>query len=170
MATSEAAREGRIGIDDLLGWQETVFLICLGFTHNYWDAQELAQETYLQAQKRLYQLREPEAAKGWLCRLARNLCLDHLRRRKWQQLFGLAGFWERAHGETPEALYASSERTQQIKTAMGKLPAQMRDVLALHAYGELSYDEIAQVAAIPVGTVMSRLARARAALRRELTR
>ncbi len=172
MSTSWAARarEPRIRIEDLLEYQETVFLICLGFTRNYSDAQELAQETWLQAQRRLDQLREPGAANAWLCRLARNLCLDHLRKRRWQRFLSLEAAPERADSETPEAVLAEGEHIRQVKAAIAKLPARMREIFVLSAYGELSYGEIAQVAGIPVGTVMSRLARARAAIRKELSR
>ena len=155
-------------MEDLLAYQETIFLICLGFTLHYWDAQELAQETYLQAQQRLCQLRDPGAAKAWLCRLARNLCLDHLRKHKWQRLLGLEGTRESSHDENPEVLFVTHEQVQRVKTAIERLPVRLREVLVLNAYGELTYAEIAKVVGIPMGTVMSRLSRARTAIRKEV--
>ena len=163
----------RIDINDLLAYQETVFLICLGFTRHYWDAQELAQETYLQAQQRLHQLRQPEAAKAWLSRLARNICLDHLRSYKWQrwkQFLLLDQTQDHGHDKNPEALLEVREQLRQVKTAVGKLPVKLREVFVLNVYGELSYSETAQVLDINVGTVMSRLSRARRMIKEEVGR
>ena len=152
-------------MEKLAEFQETVFLICLGFTRHPWDAQELAQEAYLQAQQRLHQLRRPEAAKAWLCRLTRNICLDHLRAQKWRRLFGLEETEEQSHNVNPEALLEAQERIRQVKEAVGQLPKKLRDVFILRAYGELSYEEVAQTLDIHLGTVMSRLSRARAQVR-----
>ena len=159
-----------ISVEDLLAYQETVFLICLGFTRNHWDAQELAQEAYLQAHQRLAQLRQPDAAKAWLCRITRNLCVDQIRRQKWRRFFGA---FEEHHNEapnrqTPETLLLASEQTRRVKTAIEKLPAKLREVFVLNAYGELPYAEIAQVLGIKIGTVMSRLSRARTKIKQEL--
>jgi RNA polymerase sigma-70 factor (ECF subfamily) len=163
-----AAQSRQIGVEDLLAYRETVFLICLGFTHHYWDAQELAHETYVQAQERLHQLREPCAAKAWLCRLARNLCLDHLRKYKRWSFLGLENAQERSENDTPENLLVTQEQAQLVRAAIQRLPAKLREVLVLNAYGELTYAEIAGVLEVPVGTVMSRLFRARSAVKEEL--
>jgi RNA polymerase sigma-70 factor (ECF subfamily) len=158
----------KVEMDQLLKYQRTVFLICLGFTRHPWDAQELSQECYLQAQERLQQLREPEAAKAWLCCLARNLCLDHLRRQKWRRWLQLEEVEEQKHNENPEALYESREQFQLMKRAIARLPAKLREVFILRAYGELSYDEIAHTLGLQPGTVMSRLSRARDRIRQSL--
>lgn len=154
-----------IMMEKLAAYQETVFLICLGFTRHPWDAQELAQEAYLQAQQRLHQLRQPEAAKAWLCRLTRNICLDHLRAQKWRRLLGLEETEEQSHNINPEALLEAQEQIRQVKRAVGQLPKKLREVFILRAYGELSYEEVAQTLGIHIGTVMSRLSRARAMVR-----
>jgi RNA polymerase sigma-70 factor (ECF subfamily) len=154
-----------IMMEKLVAFQETVFLICLGFTRHPWDAQELAQEAYLQAQQRLHQLRRPEAAKAWLCRLTRNICLDHLRAQKWRRLLWLDETEEQSHNVNPEVLLEVQEQIRQVKRAIGQLPKKLRDVFILRAYGELSYEEVAQTLDIHLGTVMSRLSRARARVR-----
>jgi RNA polymerase sigma-70 factor (ECF subfamily) len=157
-----------VGMEALLAYQDTVFLICLGFSHNQWDAQELAQEAYLQAQQRLHQLRQPEAAKAWLCRLTRNICLDHLRAQKWRRLLWLEEVEERSHDKNPEALFEMREQILQVKGAVERLPNKLREVFVLRAYGELSYDEIAQSLDLNVGTVMSRLSRARTLVKKAM--
>lgn len=158
----------QIGMEELVAYQETVFLICLGFTRDHWEAQELAQEAYLQAQQRLHQLRQADASKAWLCRLTRNICLDHLRSWKWRHFLRLDEVEEGRHENTPEALLQVAEQFHQVKAAIRKLPPKLRDVLILRAYADLSYDEIAQVLGIRMGTVMSRLARARTLVKGEV--
>ena len=153
------------GMETLLAYQETVFLICLGFTHNQWDAQELAQETYLRAQKRIHQLRQPEAAKAWICCLARNLCLDHLRTLRWRRFLGLEEAGERSHNQNPEILLVTEEKIRVVQNAIAQLPRKLREVFILRAYGELSYEEISATLALNPGTVMSRLSRARAVVK-----
>jgi RNA polymerase sigma-70 factor, ECF subfamily len=150
-----------IGMDILLAYQKTVFLICLGFSHNQWDAQELAQEAYLQAQKRLHQLRQPDAAKAWICRLTRNLCLDHLRAQRWRRFLGLEEVKEQSHNMNPAILLEMQEQICLVKKAIRQLPQKLREVFVLRTYAELSYDEIAQTLSLNPGTVMSRLSRAR---------
>jgi RNA polymerase sigma-70 factor (ECF subfamily) len=123
----------------------------------------------LQAQQQLAQLRQPDAAKAWLCRIARNLCVDQLRRQKWRRL--LTGQEvERSHEETPEAVLLANEQVRQVKAAIEKLPAKLREVFVLNTYGELPYAEIAQVLGIKMGTVMSRLSRARTRIKQDLER
>jgi len=155
-----------ISIEDLLAYQETVFLICLGFTRNQWDAQDLAQEAYLQAHQRLEQLRQPDAAKAWLCRITRNLCVDQIRRQRWRRF--LDSFEEERSDVTPETLLLANEQVRQVKAAIEKLPAKLREVFVLNAYGELPYAEIAQILGIKIGTVMSRLSRARTKIKQEM--
>jgi RNA polymerase sigma-70 factor (ECF subfamily) len=163
--------EPRIDINDLLAYEETVFLICLGFTRHYWDAQELAQETYLHAQQRLHQIRRPEAAKAWLFQLTRNICLDRLRSykwKRWKRLLLLDQTRDHGHDQNPEALLGIREQLQQVKAAVGKLPVKLREVFVLNVYGELSYSQTAKVLDINVGTVMSRLSRARRMIKEEV--
>ncbi len=167
--TIDSTRQ-EIKIEDLLAYQETVFLICLGFTRNHWDAQELAQEAYLQAQQRLHQLQLLDASKAWLCRLTRNICLDHLRSQKWRHFLRLDEAEEGRHEKTPEALLQSQEQLHQVKTAIEKLPRKLREVFVLRVYAEMSYEEMAETLGINVGTVMSRLSRSRTLIRREVGR
>jgi RNA polymerase sigma-70 factor, ECF subfamily len=162
------ASEQPMGMETLLAYQDTVFLICLGFTHHHWDAQELAQESYLQARQRLHQLRQPEAAKAWLCRLTRNLCLDHLRAQRWRRFLGLEEVEERSHDINPAVLLETQERIRLVKRAIHRLPKKLREVFILRTYGELSYDEIARTLGLNLGTVMSRLSRARTLVKKEV--
>lgn len=169
-AASEDPREALL--ETVLAHRRTVFLICLGFTRHRWDAEDLAQETWLRAQQKLGQLRDPGSARAWISRIARNVCRDHLRRMRWRR-FLLGGAGEQAAdevpaSETPASLAERRERWAALKRAIERLPRRMREVFVLRAYGELSYQEVADALDLPLGTVMSRLHRARAALAREV--
>ncbi len=165
LAEGESAAEPLL--EAVLAHRRTVFLICLGFTRHRWDAEDLAQETYLRAQQKLSQLRDAASARAWVSRIARNVCLDELRRRRWRRLFGGRAD-EVAAADTPASVVERRERMAGVKRAIEKLPARLREVFVLRAYGSLSYQEIADALELPVGTVMSRLHRARAALAREM--
>lgn len=160
-------------VEALLTHRETVFLICLGFVRRRGDAEELAQETYLRALRCIPDLRDEALLKAWLCRIARNTCLDHLRRAKLRRFIGLAEAPEPRTPGTPETLLQHEERYFALRAAVAAMPGKLRDVLVLREYGELAYQEIAASLGIEPGTVMSRLHRARAwlasRLRKEAT-
>jgi RNA polymerase sigma-70 factor (ECF subfamily) len=155
-------------VEALLAHQQTVFLICLGFTKRRGDAEDLAQETFLRAVRRVPELRDETLLKAWLCRIARNTCLDHLRRAKLRRFIGLSEAPEPQTQATPETLLRNEERYGVLRAAVAAMPGRLRDVLVLREYGELGYQEIAVSLGIELGTVMSRLHRARAWLARRL--
>jgi RNA polymerase sigma-70 factor, ECF subfamily len=163
-ATREIARERAAAeaLEDLLGHSRAVFLLCFGLTRNRGDAEDLAQEAYLRAWRRLDRAPEGEAAKAWLCRIARNVCIDHLRRRRLEAVFRRAKPPDPPRtADDPHEDLARRERAAALSRALRRLPARLRDVLVLREYGELSYEQIAQALEIEPGTVMSRLHRAR---------
>lgn len=167
--TVATGRAACVTLEDLLAFRETVFLVCLGFTRRRAEAEDMTQETYLRALATLEQLRDPLASKAWLCRIARNTCLDLLRRQRWQNLFSIVP--ERPDSQpNPEELFESQEQVRALKRAVSELPSRLRDVFVLRTYGELSYEEVARSLGVRLGTVMSRLHRARAFLTNKLER
>jgi RNA polymerase sigma-70 factor (ECF subfamily) len=149
-------------LEELLGHSRTVFLLCFGLTRSRADAEDLAQETYLRVCRRPDRLPGGEAAKSWLFRVARNVCLDHLRRRRIEILFHRAKPPDpQRAADGPHEDLVRHEQTAALSQALRRLPPRLRDVLVLREYGELSYEQIAQALEIEVGTVMSRLHRAR---------
>jgi RNA polymerase sigma-70 factor (ECF subfamily) len=164
-----AVGEERPAIEGLLDHRESVFLICLGFARNRWDAEELAQETYLRALRGCPDLRDAGRLRAWLFRIARNTCVDHLRRGRLRRLVGLSEAPEPRALATPETLLQDNERHQALRAAVAGMPLRLREVLVLREYGGLSYQDISAALAVEMGTVMSRLYRARAWLARRLT-
>ena len=131
-------------------------------TRNDHDAQDVVQEAALRAFRFLEGLRGE--AKPWLLAIVRNSCLS------WLQVnrpADLAGFDDRvvetiaSEGDGPETQAMRALDRRMVNEAIAALPAQFREVLVLRELEDMSYKEIARVADVPIGTVMSRLARAR---------
>lgn len=145
-----------------MAWREDVFRICLGFSRNPSDAEDLSQDVYLKALRKIGTIQTPGAARGWLLRIARNTCLDHQKRAR---LFRL--FKDRVAADEPRVTTAVEVREEpparlaQLKKAIGRLPRKQREAFVLREYGQLSYEEVAGTLGIKMGTVMSRLNRAR---------
>ncbi len=124
------------------------------------EAEDAVQEACLRALEYFEGFRG-EDGRAWLLAIVRNTCYDRLRRtRPTEELLDAA---DSAAG--PEALQLQAADRALVHRGMERLPAEYREALVLREMEGLSYREIARVAGVPVGTVMSRLARARAGLR-----
>lgn len=129
------------------------------------DALEMTQDTFLRAYEGLASWRPDAPFKAWLFRIARNGAFDRLRRDKlvaFEPLDDEADMPDLSGG--PEAHAETAQRYRLLEAALQRLPAEHREILLLREIEELSYDEIAAVLHLHVGTVKSRIARARAAL------
>jgi RNA polymerase sigma-70 factor (ECF subfamily) len=152
----------------------------LGSAHNLarWlvrndhDAEDLVQETYLKACRNFHSFRPGTNFRAWMYRILRNTFLTQLSRRRAspivyfdaeEQGLGLA-----IESETPESLLATHRDAQRMQRAIARLPVAYRQTLLLCQLEEMSYKQIAVTLAIPIGTVMSRLARARRLVRDQL--
>jgi RNA polymerase sigma-70 factor (ECF subfamily) len=105
------------------------------------------------------------ALKPWFLQIVRNCCLDMLRRRR-PGTVDVDSLTDGGAG--PEQTLENSQRDRTLQVALARLPSEQREILILRDYLDLSYAEIAEVLGIAIGTVMSRLHRARLALREEL--
>jgi len=127
------------------------------------EAEEVVQEAYLRAARHFAGFRGGDG-RAWLLTIVRNLCFSRLKQR------GSSGqhtdFDEVLHSggrqtPDPETALLMAERTELLRKTLEELPAHYREVIVLRELEELSYREIAGITGIPVGTVMSRLSRAR---------
>jgi RNA polymerase sigma-70 factor (ECF subfamily) len=139
-------------------------------TRNPDDAQDMVQEAYLRAFKFFDTLRGADS-RAWLLTIVRNTCYTWLQQNRPRDL--AAPFDEDIHsGESdsadPATLVLKSASHQMLKEALEELPAEFREVVVLRDLEGFSYKEIAEIAKIPPGTVMSRLARARERLKQLL--
>lgn len=151
-------------LEELMSYKEIVFQICLGFSKNPWDAEDLTQDVYLKAFRNIHSLSDPCFLKEWLFKIARNTCFDFGRKLRIRRIFQLKSKGETQEDRTPESLVAYGEQLQVLKKAVNQLPEKHKEVFVLREYGNLSYQEIAAVLGIKNGTVMSRLKRARQAV------
>ena len=139
-------------------------------TRNDHDAEDVVQESYLRAYRSFDRFRGADG-RPWLLAVVRNTCYTWLKQNRAHEL--ATPFDETLH--SPEAGPSEAERrllqqasAELLREALGELPAEFREVIVLRELEGMSYKEIASVADVPLGTVMSRLTRARARLQQRL--
>jgi RNA polymerase sigma-70 factor, ECF subfamily len=151
-------------IDGLYGY-------ALVLTQDRADAEDLVQETYLRAIRAMGRLRDDSNVKGWLFTILRNTWLNQVRKRRNAPEISDVEADENAvkliddDAKNPHDAYVDKLERRHVRAAIQQLPEEAREVILLREWQELSYQEIATVLDCPVGTVMSRLARARSKLR-----
>jgi RNA polymerase sigma-70 factor (ECF subfamily) len=130
------------------------------------DADDLTQETYLRAMRSLPGFRGRSSARTWLLAIARRVAVDQVRQEMRRPRAAAVDDWQaaidahqRRRGRTPRF-----EEMVTVRALLEQLPAPRREALVLTQIVGLSYDEAAQVCACPVGTIRSRVARARSEL------
>jgi RNA polymerase sigma-70 factor (ECF subfamily) len=136
-------------------------------------AEDAVQEACLRA-CRYFDTHHGAAAKAWLLAIVRNVCLDALSARKATDADEayddeVHGGAESSLGESPEHALARESEARWLRRCISSLPQEYREVIVLRELEELSYREIGAIVDVPVGTVMSRLARARDLLQQRLT-
>jgi RNA polymerase sigma-70 factor (ECF subfamily) len=124
-------------------------------------ASDIAQETMAKALKRVSQLRDPKKLDSWLFGILINCWRDHFRQQR--DTVDIAEV-ELPHNETPEKLKQSDDLVASVRRSIARLPEGQRQVVTLVNLEGFSYAEVAEILDIPVGTVMSRLSRARSTL------
>jgi RNA polymerase sigma factor (sigma-70 family) len=139
-------------------------------TRNEHDAEDMVQEAYLRAFK-FFNTFHGLDGRSWLLSIVRNVCYTWLKQNRAQELTTM--FDEETHsvnGDTsnPATLVLQSDDQQIVRQAVEELPVEFREVVVLRELEGFSYNEIAEVAKIPLGTVMSRLSRARERLKQLL--
>jgi RNA polymerase sigma factor (sigma-70 family) len=152
---------------------DDVYTLARYLMRNTQDAEDAVQECYLRALRHFDSYRGP-AMKPWLLAILRNVCNAEFARRSkeevptdYTQEESLAEempMWQEPQA-SPEKMIVRRQDTATIRRLVAELPEPFREAIVLREMNNLSYQEIAQVAGVPVGTVMSRLARGRAMLR-----
>lgn len=148
-----------------------LYAYAMVLSRNSAEAEDLVQETCLRALQSMDRLRSDDSAKSWLFTILRNIWLNQLRHRHTaRDVLKLDsdgnGPNEPADATPdPHSVYVTKMERERMRVAIQQLPVKFREIVILREYEELSYQEIAIVLDCPVGTVMSRLARARSRLR-----
>jgi RNA polymerase sigma-70 factor (ECF subfamily) len=149
----------------------SLYNIAHWLTHNREEAEDLVQETYLKALKGFVSFQPGTNFRAWMCRILRNTFLTSRSGLSVKMTVPL-DHEEDVSGrpvDTPEAVLLARADQQLIRSALERLPVQFREVIVLCDIEEMSYQEIAEIVGIPIGTVMSRLSRARKSMRELLT-
>lgn len=147
------------------------------------ESRELTQETFTRGLARIDSFRGEASAYTWLFRIATNLCISRLRTVQRRRTFSLeGGFGDGGADQAaslinrvkpdaddrPDQAAERAERNQQVLAALGRLDPEYRAVLVMRDIEGFDYQQMAEVLALPLGTLKSRLFRARLALRDEL--
>ena len=156
-----------------LPYLDDVFTLACYLVRDPVDAEDAAQECYVRALRHFDSYRGP-AMKPWLLAILRNVCNAEFARRRKEEVptdttqedpvTEAMPMWQEPQA-SPESLVLRQQDSATIRRLVAELPQPFREVIVLREINDLSYQEIAGVAGVPIGTVMSRLARARAMLR-----
>ena len=162
----------------LLLHQKKVYNLCLRMSANADDALDLSQEAFIRAWRSLGQYQFEASFSTWLFRLTSNICIDFLRRKKRRQETSLTESYEDSDEgaelsvpdtqPSPEQQAMTNETRIELARAMEQLSPEHREILQLRVIEDLPYEQIADILGVRVGTVKSRLARARLSLRKIL--
>lgn len=160
-------------------YQSRIYQLALKMTGNEEDAFDLSQETFLKAYRTLSGYRGEAGFGSWLYRIAANLCIDHLRKRKRRGMEKLVYLDERDEDgrslELPDLRFEPQQALERqelrraVQAGLRRLPPEQRLILTLRDVQDLSYQEIGEALALEPGTVRSRIHRARARLARILS-
>jgi RNA polymerase sigma-70 factor (ECF subfamily) len=145
---------------------------------NYETALDLTQEVFIKVYSSLGRYNPEFKFSTWIYKIASNTAIDYLRKQSVtvSPLYMVSGDDEEfelpipAKGPSPERALERTERSAQIEEAISKLPPRYRELIVLRHVSEFSYDEIAEVTGLPLGTVKNRIFRAREAMRKHLIR
>jgi RNA polymerase sigma-70 factor (ECF subfamily) len=135
------------------------------------DAEDAVQDAFLRAHRAFERFRGADG-RAWLLTIVRNVCYSKMRENT--RAPAEVAFEEELHGSTVDPAAANAVawgevRADLLRGALERLPAEFREAIVLHEIEGLAYRDVATVVGIPIGTVMSRLARARARLQAELS-
>jgi RNA polymerase sigma-70 factor, ECF subfamily len=136
------------------------------------DAEDLVQETYLKALHSFASFQSGTNFRAWMFRILKNTFLSSCSTLEMRMTVAMDSEEDgpvlAIENQTPETILMNRSSSQQVQRAIDDLPLHYRETLLLCDVEEMSYQEIAEILSIPIGTVMSRLARARKAVRAAL--
>jgi RNA polymerase sigma factor (sigma-70 family) len=157
--------------------KDAVFRMIVKIVHNQEEARDLVQETFMKAFGALSSYKSQYRFTTWLYKIAANNCIDFLRKKRLNSL-SLDQPLETKNGEVtieladwtynPEADLTSKQKSLSIDMAINSLPQKYQEVIIFRHKQDKSYEEIAEILGIPVGTVKARIFRARELLKKKL--
>lgn len=158
-------------------YKKTVFHIVIKIIRNSDDAQDLVQETFMRAFNTLESYRSEYRFSTWLCKIAANCSIDYLRKKKikaysmdkpFETKNGTVEVEIEDKGANPEETFLRKQQMISIEEAIESLPPKYKQVIIYRHHDDKSYEEIAHIMSIPIGTVKARIFRARELLKKKL--
>lgn len=158
-------------------YQHKLYQICYRMLSNKQEAEDIAQEAFVRAYINLHSYDQKRKFSTWLYRIATNLCIDRIRKKKPDYYLdaqvpgtdGLDMYSQIAADEKlPEETVEQMELQERIQYEISRLPDKYRSVIVLKYIEELSLQEISEILDMPLGTVKTRIHRGREALRKQL--
>ena len=158
-------------------WERKIFALCFGMLAREDEAKDAAQETFIAAYRNLKNFRGDAKVSSWLHRIAVNQCLTSKRRQKTRSESFLDD--EENHAErvfvapsrqTPSRINEQSERLHLVRQAVHSLPVDLRQVIVMKEFEEMTFQEISDSLELPLSTVKSRVYTALKQLRMKLER
>ena len=157
--------------DYLLPHVDLIFRCACKLTRKSHDAEDLTQETFYSAIKNFSQLKDRDKAKNWLFSILKNLFLKDLEKNKKRIDIEFDSVSNMISGKVNiEEEHLKSEAAHNLREALNKLDERLKAPIEMFYFEKLSYKEIAKSLGLPIGTVMSRIARGKVYIRRELSR
>ncbi|TAK87666.1 MAG: sigma-70 family RNA polymerase sigma factor [Betaproteobacteria bacterium] len=148
--------------------RQALYRLAYAWCHDASLADDLAQQAIEKALRSAAQVRDQARVRGWLCRILANCLRDHFRATREHEDVDRLVDTIAASGLTPEEAHAGAQLSARVRDAVARLPLGQRQVVTLVDLEGCSYAEVGEALEIPIGTVMSRLCRARQSLREQL--
>jgi RNA polymerase sigma-70 factor (ECF subfamily) len=147
-------------------YKDAVFGLCLGFLRNRADAEDITHDAFIRAYVNLRRYNLERRFSTWMFTIAANLCRNRLRYRRNHPVAELPA--QIRGGTDPAKIVAADDRHAAVREALNELPYGYRAPLVLRYYNDLPYREIAEILAIPEGTVKTRIHRGKAMLKQRM--
>lgn len=171
------AKKGSIAAFEelILEYETKIYNIAYRMLHNEEDAKDLSQEIFVKVFENIHKFKGDSKFSTWLYRIATNTCIDELRRRKGKEVYSIdeevqteEGVLTKEYTDTkpsPEDVVVNKEVSYQIKLAINNLSEEHRTAIILRDLQGFGYNEISQILECSLGTVKSRISRARTQLK-----
>ena len=151
---------------DIQLWYRRVYAHCHARLLLPADAEDATQETFIRGLANVAELRSPDAMGGWLRKIASHVCVDMIRRNKVRQT--CAADMQQVIDDRAADSPVTRDQQEHLMSLIHGLPDSLREILLLHYYEEMTYDEMAQWLGIARSTVNERLSKARGMLKQRL--
>lgn len=158
-------------------WERKIFALCYGMLNREEDARDAAQETFISAFKNLSRFRGEAKVSSWLHRIAVNQCLTKQRRLKVRPETFLdeekneeEKYFVAPAGQSPSKQFEQGEKQNKVRQALNSLPSELRQVIVMKEFEEMTFQEISETLELPLSTVKSRVYTALKQMRMKLER